>query len=500
VTEPSNGSESSGSLTFAGFVFAGENDHVAIEIEDHSTGAYVPFTVGRVDVAQTTTSCDGTYEWNPWQVETRLPSARRSYESAGSENAVRFRARVPHHVSGVMNGDLPTFDLGRESCVSARPEGQCIAEPMKADRSGETAEIEVYVPCGATGQPCCAPWDGQRNEPIPYGVPCTGQNAEACDACRDTGAMCDLDFVCRTGLWPPDAKDSYVENQTIPGNELSLDWTDNLQGVATDGAFWYITQGSRSYSRGMLYKLSLGANLDMEFRAPMSMVASVGAMPEGEPYCWHWGDPEVHAGRVYVPMEECDDGRNRIVEIDANSMKPLAATLVEPQYMHAATVAIDPVMGEFYIPDLYDADDTTSQLRVYRVKPSGDDVPFTTTLDRMIGLTDTDGVTPFRIKTTQGMAISPTGKLYVAAQGSDSHVFCFQLSPDKGTLVHKVFVEMHEDRAQEYEGIAVFDIPGMGHIHLFTFQNLKPLDFHFKSGAWFKHISVADVETHPGWL
>jgi hypothetical protein len=112
---------------------------------------------------------------------------------------------------------------------------------------------------------------------------------------------------------------------------------------------------------------------------------------------------------------------------------------------------------------------------------------------------DTDGVTPLTLHIVQGLAFSPSGKLYAAAQGTDQNVYCLQVSPDKATLMHRVFVEMHEERGedQEYEGIAALDMgPDFGQIHLFTYQNAGIAHEH---GAWFKHIKLSDLGSNPSW-
>jgi len=110
---------------------------------------------------------------------------------------------------------------------------------------------------------------------------------------------------------------------------------------------------------------------------------------------------------------------------------------------------------------------------------------------------DTDGVTPLTLHIVQGLAFSPSGKLYAAAQGTDQNVYCLQVSPDKATLMYRVHVEMHEDAAQEYEGIAALDMGvAFGQIHLFAYQNGGIGREHI---AWFKHIKLPNLGTNSSW-
>lgn len=434
--------------------------HIDIQIKDFSTNTYQTLDAGQIE-GTSPARCPGALPMIAWSASMTLPTGRVYYQGAQSFNLIGVRA-------------LGTDDAGKS----------------------DGPEVTLEVACGATGTICCAPWDSSTGSAVEYGKPCTNTSAADCDRCDDGGALCDWDFACKKDLWPPDAS-AYGANITFPPPEIQEDWTWDVQGVATDGNDWYFTQGaSRALSptKGALYKIPFGTNLDQNFNPSTTgsaAVQSLSTMPD--PYCWHWGDPEIYQGRLYVPMEDCTSGPNLIMEVDAATLTPLGTAPLEG--LSAPTVAIHPSTREFFVTGPYDAASTTTMLRVFEAQPSSTDTPFTLTSDRDVGVFDSDGVTPLSLHIVQGLAFSPSGKLYVAAQGTNQDVYCLQVAPDKATLIERVHVEMNEGEDQEYEGMAAFDLgQDFKQIHLFTYQNASPPHQH---GAWFKHISVDGIDTNP---
>jgi hypothetical protein len=452
-------------VTLRGLALPG-TERVELEAKDVSNDAYATIGNARLD-GPSSEACAGATQGIAWSADIALPTNRRFYAASGAHNAIVIRAAG--------------FD---------------------ANGNSTGPEITLNVRCGATQGLCCAPWDYANSRALQYGEPCVGSNARDCDRCDAPGALCDWDFTCKTELWPPDSS-AYTPNVTFPPPEIQQDWTWNVQGVATDGAYWYLTQGNVSVlgppytTKGTLYKVPVGAELDQNFYPSSASAVFPHLQDMPGPYCWHWGDPEVSSGRVYIPLEDCDDRQNRILEVDASSLTPLGTAPLEG--LSAPTIAVHPSTGEFFVTGPYDVNASTTTLRVYQARPSSSDTPFTLTPDRDIGVFDTDGVTPLTLHIVQGLAFSPSGKLYAAAQGTDQNVYCLQVSPDKATLMHRVFVEMHEERGedQEYEGIAALDMgPDFGQIHLFTYQNAGIAHEH---GAWFKHIKLSDLGSNPSW-
>lgn len=71
------------------------------------------------------------------------------------------------------------------------------------------------------------------------------------------------------------------------------DWTQECQGIATDGNFWYIV--SNKENKKAVYKFSLDFNL-----------TKVIVWPHNQPQDQHLGHPALWNGSIYVPVEPLD--------------------------------------------------------------------------------------------------------------------------------------------------------------------------------------------------
>jgi hypothetical protein len=333
----------------------------------------------------------------------------------------------------------------------------------------------------------------------PYECGEPGQRCCGKDLCNGS-ALCDWDGICKASLWP--APSDYISNQTWPSEELDTDWTEELQGLASDGSFWYVVQGDdKDASERALWK----APLDVDFTADwgdLPGVHKVDALVSNLAVlgCLHWGDPDVHQGRVYVPLEDCPDGR-RLAEFDARTLELLGTSPTHT--LHAASVDVHPKTREFYIMNHYYSREPEEQRRLYVYAPRGSG-PLA--LGDPIRKLKLEGAELDRI---QGIAFSPSGKLYVSADGNlGPGIYGFQIGPESSTRAifqRHMPIEAHLSdvcspfgSGEELEGLTVANLAGVNpetgqlvfrhQIHIFLLRNVCAA----QDNAWFKHVSVVD--------
>jgi hypothetical protein len=318
--------------------------------------------------------------------------------------------------------------------------------------------------CGGHGQLCCS-------DPV--------------DSCNGV-ALCDWDNRCRVGLWP--SAEGYVQNQTFPPLELDRDWTEEVQGLASWKRFWYVVQGMgwNSASNNRLWKVPFEVDWDFDW-GDYDYEASnirIARNRYNTPFVMdHWGDPDVYGDRVYVPMEDNtpDYNTNMVAEFDADTLAYLGSSNTYTN--HAASVAVHPKTGKFYVMNNFYASESCFRgLQVYKARGEG---PFRLRKDRTITLELPPGVAP--PNDIQGIAFSPSGKLYVSASQG---VYAFQVSPNRAIFQHLLDVGVGDD---EVEGLTVRDFTwpdgSRSQIHVLILVNV-PLTAN--DNAWFKHITVKD--------
>jgi hypothetical protein len=258
-----------------------------------------------------------------------------------------------------------------------------------------------------------------------------------------------------------------------------------MQGVASDGANWYFTQGERDKQQGRLWKVPFNANLDTDLSAAGYKMQNrtVGT------YCWHWGDPEYWKSNIYIPMEQCEDGKIRIARYRASDLAPIDTTVIDEG--SASTIAANPSTGEFFIV-------STGRIRRYHRDTSSS--KFSLVNDGGIQTLDSNGADYVFHGAMQGLAFSPRGdKLYLATDnGTNNGLLAFAVSPHKLVFQMSLFVQTCNScfTPQELEGLTVVDTdfkggPNVGQIHLFNYEDGGAPDP--DSGhSWFKHIRVSD--------
>ena len=89
--------------------------------------------------------------------------------------------------------------------------------------------------------------------------------------------------------------DPLMEGWTLThiDNFNNQEWTEECQGIATDGSFWYVV--SNNENKRAVYKFSLDFNLIKFGIAPVN---------------YHIGHPAVWSNKIYIPVEPPDEDNN----------------------------------------------------------------------------------------------------------------------------------------------------------------------------------------------
>lgn len=213
-------------------------------------------------------------------------------------------------------------------CIS---QFQCSTQMISACSTGVSG-LTVQTPCGGNGQHCCI----------------SGTAAPAtCPG--DSAAFCDFDLICREGLWPS----ALASTQAYRKNS-SEDWNDEIQGLATDGTFWYLAKGSDSDTdeRGTLFKQPM-AGWDLGSTTNGVPTGLAGMTRDDDPqftvateHCRHWGDPEVFKGQVYVPWEDCSDPAGHF-DPDNGVTSPNKLALFDATKLSGSTASTSSYIGAY---------------------------------------------------------------------------------------------------------------------------------------------------------
>jgi hypothetical protein len=276
-------------------------------------------------------------------------------------------------------------------------------------------------------------------------------------------------------------------------------WTDNLQGIASDGRWWYVSantngkRGSRSTAR--LYRAksqSIARDLDAWVR-PLSQKGLAG--------CSHIGDVDYRDGTIYVAIDGCTDGHAKVGMFRRETLA-YQGTFDLPGLSRAAGVAWSPVDEQ-----LYALNRNRNALRVYEVHASGNDV--TAALVREVPMLAPDG-SRFRGNRAQGLKFAQSGRLYVVFDHVDfakGGVYEFDVGSQAARLTSFMPVKHGctgvltciRDRGlylgDEIEGLLIEPIhsgPYRGDLHVLMIDNDLGRD-----DVYFKHYSVLSASRGP---
>jgi hypothetical protein len=286
-----------------------------------------------------------------------------------------------------------------------------------------------------------------------------------------------------------------AEVGTYPSGR-EYNWTDNLQGIASDGTWWYISannnraRGPRNTAK--LYRAapqSIGRDIGPSIK-PLSHAGLEG--------CSHIGDVDYHADAIYVAIDGCRDGNAKVGVFRRETLAYQGAFDL-PGLSRAGGVAFNPKDGR-----LYALNRTLDGLRLYDVTGSGS--AFRADFAREIPLLDQRGKR-LRGNRNQGLKFSARGRVYIVFDHIDfakAGVYGFAVGPRAARL--SMFVPVRHGCAgaltcnksggvylgDELEGLLIERIaegPYKGDLHVLMIDNDVG-----KDDVYFRHYTAQDPE------
>ncbi len=291
-------------------------------------------------------------------------------------------------------------------------------------------------------------------------------------------------------------------------DEKEPGWSVEAQGLANDGASWFIT------TKDALLRLPEAADLEVHLIAQEEWQA-VGIPEElvSQGYD-HFGDPAYLAGYLFVPVERSgDDRRSAIAVFDAATLDYLSSAEITAWQAHAGWLAIDTSTG---VPVLYSSDGiidaqnpmTRYQLDLSELQIDGQlEGAFVPLPDFPLHESD-GGELRQAFGVPQGGVFSPVGDLYFVNgdQSTDPetirggiHVFdrTGRLLADSTNGTGSFDYEYHVGNEEEPEGIDWWDDPDSpgvdGQLHVMLLDNEDfdgPTDPFGEDDIYIKHYEV----------
>lgn len=246
-----------------------------------------------------------------------------------------------------------------------------------------------------------------------------------------------------------------LDDYTIAGTHFGF-WSDQGQGIAGDGASWFISQTTR------IFKAPLSVDIGGGAWQSADGVISVGVDVVGDGYN-HFGDVDCYADRLYVTVEKADafDVAPKIAVFDARDLAYLGSDELRGHDGHAPWCAVNPLTGLVFSSN----SDGVTSLHVHAVHVGGRvhamhvrDLP----LLRFEGPFGTS--LPVPLDGLQGGAFSPLGHLYLAVHGGGggaAGIYRFDsLTGDRdadGRWLGRIPIDFGD--FEEVEGIAFLPFP-----------------------------------------
>jgi len=207
-------------------------------------------------------------------------------------------------------------------------------------------------------------------------------------------------------------------------------YSNDFQGLTTDGVFWWLTQASApcdpADDENSLWRVPVGLDLaTLDASTPGVTTVTPGDSLLGAEGYWHLGDLAFYAHGaerylvVAVERQSCFGfGCNRVIAVyDADSLALRGFFPVCGEQLQAPWCAVDP-QGFVYSSSYYS---TGGELDVHRYAIDWDQLdaggPLSATHVAAIQLQDASGA-PLKVERVQGGAISPSGELlYLCTMG-----------------------------------------------------------------------------------
>jgi len=262
-------------------------------------------------------------------------------------------------------------------------------------------------------------------------------------------------------------------------------WSEDCQGLANDDDNWFITQMER------IWKFPVSHDLNRSVSGPDPAAGiSLATIPRAlrsQGYN-HFGDPDVHEGRLFVPLEPTQPCK--IVVFSAQTLAYLgAADLDQSQQNSAPWCAINPAEGLLYSSNF----DNVDSLCVYRPEFT-EGRPSLRFLRRFPLLSESGA--PLRLNRVQGGAFSrSSGLLYLICDtaGSGGGMFVFDVRTGRKVARVPISYSPGFPNYQELEGVTVWNLESArapnvrGQVHVVLIEN----DILSADDLWVKHFRVS---------
>lgn len=272
-------------------------------------------------------------------------------------------------------------------------------------------------------------------------------------------------------------------------HEVEYPGTDENQGVASTATHWVFTNnvGEPLAQGPTLVKIPLDADLGQGATWTGALTQDMPGTLQTLGYD-HYGDPDVHDGHIYVPVEG-PGLPGAFAQFDLDLQFEGYGTIADPT---AAWVAIDPVSGSLFTSAFHDV----SQVDVYAMVHAVDGTLVDLTFVQHRTLRGSHGG-PYVIQRVQGGAFSAQGNLYLASDADHDGVLppsgVYGFEGDSLRFETYSAIENDPGAYHEVEGIEVRDLAGAmapsidGQIHVVLLDN----DWPNSDDLIFKHFEVA---------
>lgn len=324
-----------------------------------------------------------------------------------------------------------------------------------------------------------------------------GACAQTCTAWDDWGMAVDYVSCGAKGRWLEQAvwgracwlDQSAYSLYDISPNGHAYDWTEQVQGMAHDDSYFYITQryldltGSGPPVIRRVGKSNL-LSKDLNF-APR---VYVDGWPDQ-----HYGDPDKVGDRIYIPLE---DGAPvaltpalGVLNWPQTAETPTIvgrAPITDSEDNSASWVAVDPRDNLIYMSNFGDTGGPgVTELRAYQLVTSP---TFRLNLVKRVPLKNPDG-TAKTLWRMQGGAFSSSGHLYLVSDDVvEAASGIFGVDVESGRVHLRIGIP-HTPGSDELEGLTIDLAHGVygGGIHTFMNQITYPTD-----GNVYWHHAISD--------
>jgi hypothetical protein len=259
----------------------------------------------------------------------------------------------------------------------------------------------------------------------------------------------------------------------VEDNFNNHEWTQECQGLTTDGTSWYIVSNNNSHRAIHRFGLDWSHTGDV--------VYPYTDMVDGEDKS-HIGDPDCYNGKIYVPVEDTKEARVWVLDTNLTSLgrwdlgshdsqkakNPWLAINPWNQFLYSSIFG-DPKYGEQPVSRLYAYD-----LEKFEYHPEKDIILKDKFFHRV-----------------QGGCFSENGHVFLTSDDDTHSIHAY--SSLNGHYYGSCWVPSDWSDGEELEGMAIYPLIPVGkpytiHVHVIVLD----VDIPSKDDVFIKHFTVPD--------